>query len=70
MNVGVIGLGYWGPNLIRNLLESQRANVHCFEGPVPLRNLQHIVKDPVAELRCCDDRDTSSDALLPGQGCS
>jgi predicted dehydrogenase len=31
MNVGVIGLGYWGPNLIRNLLESQRANVHCFD---------------------------------------
>lgn len=31
MNVGVIGLGYWGPNLIRNLLESQRASVHCFD---------------------------------------
>jgi predicted dehydrogenase len=31
MNIGVIGLGYWGPNLIRCLLESQRANVHCFD---------------------------------------
>ena len=31
MNVGVIGLGYWGPNLIRNLLESQRENVYCFD---------------------------------------
>ncbi len=31
MNVGVIGLGYWGPNLVRNLLESQRANVYCFD---------------------------------------
>jgi predicted dehydrogenase len=31
MNVGVFGLGYWGPNLIRTLLESKRANVHCFD---------------------------------------
>ena len=23
MNVAVIGLGYWGPNLLRNLYESQ-----------------------------------------------
>jgi predicted dehydrogenase len=31
MNIGVFGLGYWGPNLIRTLLESKRANVHCFD---------------------------------------
>ena len=41
MNVGVIGLGYWGPNLIRNLLESQRANVHCFDtNPVAMIRLK------------------------------
>jgi predicted dehydrogenase len=27
VNVGVVGLGYWGPNLVRNLVESQEANL-------------------------------------------
>lgn len=36
MNVGVIGCGYWGPNLIRNLFASRRCEtVYCFDA-VPL----------------------------------
>ena len=31
MNVGVVGSGYWGPNLIRNLVELQKVNVYCFD---------------------------------------
>jgi predicted dehydrogenase len=31
MNVGVIGSGYWGPNLIRNLVDLQRVSVYCFD---------------------------------------
>ena len=28
MKVGLIGLGYWGPNLLRNLLENKLFNVN------------------------------------------
>lgn len=32
MNIGVIGCGYWGPNLIRNLFVSHRCKtVYCFD---------------------------------------
>lgn len=32
MNIGVIGCGYWGPNLIRNLFTSGRCDsVYCFD---------------------------------------
>ena len=27
LNVGVIGYGYWGPNLVRNFQETDTANV-------------------------------------------
>ncbi len=27
INIGVIGYGYWGPNLVRNFMELTRANV-------------------------------------------
>jgi predicted dehydrogenase len=41
MNVGVIGSGYWGPNLIRNLVESQRVNVCCFDAnPLAMSRLK------------------------------
>ena len=29
VSVGVVGLGYWGPNLVRNLVESQEADLRC-----------------------------------------
>src|ERR1700691_5359298 len=29
LRVGVIGYGYWGPNLVRNFVESGRAQVSC-----------------------------------------
>ena len=27
MNIGLIGLGYWGPNILRNLIENKLFNV-------------------------------------------
>ena len=27
MNIGLIGIGYWGPNLFRNLIESKNFKV-------------------------------------------
>ena len=27
INVGVIGVGYWGPNIIRNMIANKRLNV-------------------------------------------
>ena len=29
IRIGVIGYGYWGPNLVRNFLEAQGAQVAC-----------------------------------------
>lgn len=29
IRVGVIGYGYWGPNLVRNFVESGRSQVSC-----------------------------------------
>jgi predicted dehydrogenase len=30
MNIGIIGMGYWGPNLVRNLVtQKDVANVFC-----------------------------------------
>jgi predicted dehydrogenase len=31
LKVAVVGCGYWGPNLVRNLLESNRAQVEVFD---------------------------------------
>jgi predicted dehydrogenase len=41
LNVGVVGCGYWGPNLIRNLFETNRCqNVYCFDAdPAPIKKL-------------------------------
>jgi predicted dehydrogenase len=40
VKVGVIGFGYWGPNLVRNLFASRRCqSVHCFDAaPKALHN--------------------------------
>ena len=27
INIGIIGLGYWGPNLLRNFLNNKKCNV-------------------------------------------
>jgi len=32
VNVGVVGCGYWGPNLIRNLIETNRCeSIYCYD---------------------------------------
>ena len=43
MRVGVIGCGYWGPNLIRNLLENRKcAGVTvCDPDPASLARARH-----------------------------
>jgi predicted dehydrogenase len=61
MNIGVFGLGYWGPNLVRTLLESKRANVHCFDtNPRAMLRLKNLFPSVVfspsstALLQDCD----------------
>ena len=43
MRVGVIGCGYWGPNLIRNLLENRKCTgvTVCDADPASLAKAQH-----------------------------
>jgi predicted dehydrogenase len=62
VKVGVIGCGYWGPNLIRNLFASGRCeSVYCFDtapklmrkmlGQFPSLAPTTSIDDP---LQCCD----------------
>jgi predicted dehydrogenase len=41
VKVGIVGCGYWGPNLVRNLVETNRAeSICCFDvNPMSLRKL-------------------------------
>ena len=42
MNVGLIGLGYWGKNLLRNLLINQQIkNIYVLDN-----NLKYVQKSP------------------------
>ncbi len=47
LNVGVIGLGYWGPNLVRNFkaLTSCRLKSICDKSQARLRHLQNLYSD-------------------------
>jgi predicted dehydrogenase len=59
IRVGVIGYGYWGPNIVRNLngLESARAHMVCDKSSVALARVQkahpgiQTVSDPAEILR-------------------
>lgn len=62
IKVGVIGYGYWGPNIVRNLhgLESTRAEMVCDRSPKALARAQkaypgiRAVSDPADILRSSD----------------
>src|SRR5271163_5022574 len=62
IRVGVIGYGYWGPNIVRNLhgLESTRAEMVCDNSPAALARLRkaypsiRAVSDPAEILRSPD----------------
>ncbi len=54
LNFGVIGYGYWGPNVVRNLLSIEGIKVHslCDQNPQALKkfqnlsNISHLTTDP------------------------
>jgi predicted dehydrogenase len=62
IKVGVIGYGYWGPNIVRNLhgLDSTRAEMVCDKSPKALARAQkaypgiRAVSDPAELLRSPD----------------
>jgi predicted dehydrogenase len=62
IKVGVIGYGYWGPNIVRNLhgLESTRAEMVCDKSPSALARVRksypsiRAVSDPAEVLRSPD----------------
>jgi predicted dehydrogenase len=62
IKVGVIGYGYWGPNIVRNLhgLDSTRCEVVCDTSPSALARVRkaypsmRAVSDPVEVLRSPD----------------
>jgi len=64
IRVGVIGYGYWGPNIVRNLnaLESGRAHMVCDKSSVALARVRkahpgiRTVSDP-AEILCSPEID-------------
>lgn len=40
VKVGIVGCGYWGPNLVRNALATQRCEVICYDAdPIALKKL-------------------------------
>jgi predicted dehydrogenase len=66
MNVGVIGLGYWGPNIVRNfLIHPEVEKVYCCDLDIDrfkkLKNSYYSIefKEQVTDLLC----DTSIDAV-------
>jgi len=64
IGVGVIGYGYWGPNIVRNLhaLEAARVVAVCDKNPRALKSVKqaypsvHVTSDPM-ELLCAPDID-------------
>jgi predicted dehydrogenase len=47
INIGVIGYGYWGPNIVRNLraVDSARVVAVCDKNPEALRRVKHVYPD-------------------------
>jgi len=55
MHIGVVGCGYWGPNLIRNLLENRK----CSSVTVCDLNPEHLgqARQRFPTIRCCGSLD-------------
>ena len=53
IRVGVIGYGYWGPNIVRNLqgLDSTRAEMVCDSSPAALARARKAYPDVRAVFR-------------------
>jgi predicted dehydrogenase len=64
VSVGVVGLGYWGPNLVRNLVELPESSVACvcdtrearleaigrrYPGISRVQNYEAVLEDPAVE---------------------
>src|SRR5512139_3320011 len=64
VNVGLVGLGYWGPNHLRVLQDSERARLRwlCDIDPVPLERLgRRTTAESTTELdRVLDDPRTDA----------
>ena len=46
VNTAVVGLGHWGPNIVRNLLQSERCSLRmvCDSNPAALARFEHLGK--------------------------
>jgi len=49
IRVGVIGYGYWGPNLVRNLVELPGFDVSVVSDRRPQRLMQARQRDPLVK---------------------
>jgi predicted dehydrogenase len=79
IKVGVVGCGYWGPNLVRNFksLSNCSLEMMCDVSEQRLKHLRSLYPDVKGEkdfdhllngVGCCGDRDGGEVALLNGQG--
>jgi predicted dehydrogenase len=59
INVGVIGYGYWGPNLVRNLMETEGAQVISCADKRPERRA--VAERRYPTLQVTDDADAIID---------
>src|SRR3989475_6278739 len=56
IRIGVIGYGYWGPNIVRNLrsLEGCQLAAVCDQSPVALQRVRHAYPDLPVSTNPCD----------------
>ena len=68
IKVGVIGYGYWGPNLVRNFMEAPGSHVasRLRSSKSERRDLLHARYPTIKTLQHCDDcfDDPSIDAVV------
>jgi predicted dehydrogenase len=63
MNSGVIGYGYWGPNIARNLSSLERAKVHAIADLSAAARARMRKAHPAAIITA-DPRDVLSSAVI------
>ena len=65
VRIGVVGLGYWGPNLVRNIVDCPRAELAwlCDRRPARARSRWHALSERAAHerrsTRCCPTRSST-----------
>jgi hypothetical protein len=50
INIGVIGYGYWGPNLVRNFTELPRSNQNLAE-PIDTKSDNKAISKTEGDMR-------------------